>query len=61
MLSFAEEWPIRAQELDDDTRAAILDGIEQAKRGEFVSDEEIEALWNRYNLLRVAAHRQHAS
>jgi hypothetical protein len=34
--------------LDDETRAAILEGLEQARRGEFVPDEEIEALWKRY-------------
>ena len=34
--------------LDEETRAAILEGLEQARRGEFVPEEEIEALWNRY-------------
>jgi len=36
--------------LDDETRAAIREGLEQARRGEFVPDEEIEALWRRYGL-----------
>ena len=36
--------------LDDETRAAIREGLEQARRGEFVPDEEIEALWKRYGL-----------
>jgi hypothetical protein len=36
--------------LDDETRAAILEGLEQARRGEFVPDEEIEALWKRHGL-----------
>ena len=36
--------------LDDSTRAAILEGLEQARRGEFVPDEEIEALWKRHGL-----------
>jgi hypothetical protein len=31
--------------LDDNTRAAILEGLEQARRGEFVPDAEIDALW----------------
>src|SRR5437773_10852611 len=31
--------------IDDETRAAILEGLEQARRGEFVPDTEIEALW----------------
>jgi predicted transcriptional regulator len=48
MLSMAEETPIVA--LDDETRAAIREGLEQARRGEFVPDEEIEALWRRHGL-----------
>jgi predicted transcriptional regulator len=44
----AEETPVVA--LDDDTRAAICEGLEQTRRGEFVPDEEIEALWKRHGL-----------
>ncbi|WP_197086883.1 hypothetical protein [Bradyrhizobium sp. LTSPM299] len=29
-------------------RAAVLEGLDQAKRGEFASDEEMAALWKRY-------------
>lgn len=36
--------------LDDDTRSAIREGLEQARRGEFVADEEIEALWKQHGL-----------
>jgi predicted transcriptional regulator len=36
--------------LDDDTRAAIRQGLQQARRGEFVSSAEIEALWKRFDL-----------
>jgi hypothetical protein len=36
--------------LDDATRDAIREGLEQARRGEFVPDEEIEALWKRHGL-----------
>jgi hypothetical protein len=36
--------------LDDESRAAIREGLAQAKRGEFVSDDEIEALWKRHGL-----------
>ncbi len=39
-----------AVELDEETRAAIREGLEQARRGEFVPDEEIEAIWQRYGL-----------
>jgi predicted transcriptional regulator len=45
MLSLAEEWPGNIDHLDEETRAAIREGLAQAKRGEFVRDEEIEALW----------------
>ena len=48
VLSMAEEKPVIA--LDDETRAAIREGLEQARRGEFVPDEEIEALWKRHGL-----------
>ena len=39
-----------AVELDEDTRAAIREGLGQARRGEFVPDAEIEALWKRHGL-----------
>ena len=39
-----------AVQLDEDTRAAIREGLEQARRGEFVPDEEIQALWKRFGL-----------
>jgi len=36
--------------IDDEARAAIREGLEQARRGEFVPDGEIEALWKRFDL-----------
>lgn len=36
--------------IDDETRAAILEGLAQARRGEFVPDEKIEALWRRHGV-----------
>jgi predicted transcriptional regulator len=36
--------------LDDESRAAIREGLEQARRGELVPDSEIEALWKRFGL-----------
>jgi predicted transcriptional regulator len=48
VLSMAEESPLVA--LDDETRRAIREGLEQARRGEFVPDHEIEALWKRHGL-----------
>jgi hypothetical protein len=37
-------------QLDDDTRVAIREGLEQARRGELVPDDEIAALWKRHGL-----------
>ncbi len=36
--------------LDDHARKAIREGLEQARRGEFVPQGEIEALWKRFDL-----------
>ncbi|MGH6936805.1 MAG: hypothetical protein ACRED2_11605, partial [Methylocella sp.] len=36
--------------LDDETVAAIEEGIAQASRGEFASAEEILALWKRHGV-----------
>ncbi|TMI98357.1 MAG: hypothetical protein E6G97_26145 [Alphaproteobacteria bacterium] len=36
--------------VDEETRAAILEGLEQARRGEFVPEAEIEALWKRHGI-----------
>ena len=36
--------------LDDQTRAAIDEGLAQARRGEFATDAEIAALWKRHGL-----------
>jgi predicted transcriptional regulator len=40
LLSLAGE-PTPLVALDDDTRAAIAEGLAQARRGDFVSDEEV--------------------
>jgi predicted transcriptional regulator len=48
MLAMTEELPVVA--VDNDARAAIREGLEQARRGEFVPDAEIEALWRRHGL-----------
>lgn len=37
-------------ELDDEARAAIRQGLAEAERGEFASPEEIEALWRRFGV-----------
>ncbi len=50
MLSLAKEWPAAVTDNDAETCAAIREGLAQAKRGEFVPDEDIQALWKRYGL-----------
>jgi predicted transcriptional regulator len=39
--------PVR---LDDETRAAVREGREQARRGEFASDEDMAALFKRHGV-----------
>ncbi|WP_156948767.1 hypothetical protein [Bradyrhizobium sp. WSM1417] len=34
----------------DDHRAAVLEGLGQAERGEFATDEEMAALWKKCGL-----------
>jgi hypothetical protein len=50
LLALTEEEWARIGELDDETRAAIREGLEQAKRGKAVPNDEIEALWRRFGL-----------
>ncbi len=33
--------------MSDEERAAVQRGLEQARRGEFVSDEDVDAFWKR--------------
>jgi|SRR5580700_9061661 predicted transcriptional regulator len=49
LLSMTEDDGTVVQ-LDDETREAIREGLEEARRGEFVPDEEIQALWKRFGL-----------
>lgn len=42
--------PVSVAELDEETRAAIREGLEPARRGDFASDREIAALWARHGL-----------
>jgi predicted transcriptional regulator len=41
--------PIR---IDDDTRAAIEEGLAQARRGEFVSEDDMAAFFERHGVKR---------
>jgi hypothetical protein len=43
-----EETPVG--QLDEETRAAIGKGLAQTQRGEFASDQEMEALWKRHSV-----------
>jgi predicted transcriptional regulator len=43
--------------LDDETRAAVQEGLAQAKRGEFVSDEEMEEFFARHGVARKRRRR----
>ena len=36
--------------LSDEKRAAVEEGLAQAERGEFVSDEEMEKFWKRWEV-----------
>lgn len=47
MLSWAELAKQGIYHLSDEERAAVRIGLEQARKGEFVSDEEMERFWNR--------------
>jgi predicted transcriptional regulator len=41
--------------LDEETRAAIREGREQARRGEFASDEDMAAFFKRHGVKRHGA------
>jgi hypothetical protein len=50
LLSLTDELPGHMGDVDEETRAAINEGIAQARRGQFVPNEDIEALWERYGV-----------
>jgi len=37
--------------MDDQERAAVREGLQQARRGEFESDDEMEAFWKKIGIL----------
>ena len=41
--------------MNDEERAAVREGLEQAMRGEFVSDDEMDAFWKKYGVLKSPA------
>ena len=48
LLDFCFGRKVQLDELDEETRAAIEEGFAQADRGEFASDEEMKALFDRH-------------
>ena len=46
-VALKHEQPVR---LNDETRAAVLEGREQARRGEFTSDEDMAAFFKRHGV-----------
>jgi predicted transcriptional regulator len=36
--------------MSDEERSAVRQGLEQARRGEFVPDDEMEEFWKRYGV-----------
>jgi hypothetical protein len=37
--------------MSEEERAAVREGLDQARRGEFVPDDEMDAFWKRYGVL----------
>jgi hypothetical protein len=50
ILAFTDGELTRIGEIDDETRAAVREGLEQARREEFVPATEIDSLWRRLGL-----------
>jgi hypothetical protein len=48
LAELAQSWKQPTPPEDADTRAAIAQGIAQAKRGEFATDAEVEAAFARF-------------
>jgi predicted transcriptional regulator len=45
-----EESGIEVYQLSDEERLLVDEGLEQAKRGQFVLDEDMEKFWNRHSV-----------
>ena len=37
--------------MNDEERAAVREGLDQARRGEFVPDDDMDALWKKYGVI----------
>jgi predicted transcriptional regulator len=49
MLTIADDRVVD-QPMDDETRSAIREGLDQARRGEFATEDEVRALRLRYGV-----------
>ena len=43
--------PVSEADVDEETWAAIQEGLEQARRGEFATDAEMDALWQKHGVV----------
>jgi predicted transcriptional regulator len=50
MMKVLEDAIEKVKRLPEEHRAAVLEGLEQSERGEFVSDEEMTAFWKKCGL-----------
>ena len=50
MLITAADSDLRPYKLSPDERKAVEEGLAQAEQGEFATDEEMAALWERFGL-----------
>ncbi len=48
MLEAMERSGTGVYRLSPEERASVLEGLAEAERGEFVSEEDLQAFWNRH-------------
>ena len=47
LLEMMEQSGTRSHRLSDEEREAVLEGLAEARRGEFLSDDGLREFWNR--------------
>ena len=50
MIEAMEESGTEVYRLSDEERLLVDEGLDQANRGQFVSDDDIEKFWNRHRV-----------
>jgi predicted transcriptional regulator len=50
MIEAMEESGTEVYQLSDEERLLVDEGLDQAKRGQFVPDEDMEKFWNRHRV-----------